>query len=301
MALREQFMVRTFENVNQAEIRADVGKSLLIKEIYVFPVVNDYLLVYIDKTTVGYFRIGGKGSHLAIFANDDLKPRNLLTRLYDLGIFKGYPIGEGQTLLLKTQNGNNVNITVVYEEYDAGDITPDKENGTEANEYFFINYGRPSNIPSGGGDVLIDTSIVPAEFPAFPFGADVPAKTEIDLIGIAFLPVGRVAGGGANKAVTKYIKLIKERVVLFDDDKNGITAFGTLPASDGVKYGQKLRIVGDSSNFDKQLPLIFKEPIKFTSGEELNVYITTEVIAGNNPLTPSDLEIAFLLKVRRVG
>ena len=302
MALKERNMVRTFTGSGDYELQAKTGESLLIKGIYVSGSANNFASLYIDKTTVGYFRVAGnRGNHLFFPLQDEQRDQNLLDFMRVRGIFAGYPVGEGQTFIIKNVGGANARCTVVYDKYDAGDITPSQENGTEADSYVFVNYGQPSTAPSAAGDVLLNTSLNPAEFPAFPFGADVPARTEIDLLGIVASDVGRTSGTGANKANSTYLKFIRERVVLFDDNKDGIPLTGSAPASDGVNYGVGQSLIGYYSDVDQRKPYIFEEPLTFTAGEELNAYITTAVSAGSMNLTTEDLEIGLILRIRRAA
>ena len=226
---------------------------------------------------------------------------NLLNLLYQKGIFKGYPVGEGQTFIVKNVGGTGAKCTIVYDKFDAGDITPAQENGTDSDTYMFVNYGQPSSAPTTSGDVLIDKALNPAEFPAFPFGTDVPAKTEIELIGILGSDVGRTSGTGTNKSVSTFVKFIRERVVLFDDNKEGLIMTGSAPSSDGVNIGVGQSLIGYYSDVDQRQPYMFEEPLTFGAGEELNVYITTSVQAGTQNLTTSDLEIALITRVRRAG
>ncbi len=302
MALKERNMVRTFSGTGDYELQAKTGESLLIKGIYVSSPGSDFASIYIDKTTVGFFRVGGaRGNHLFYPLQDEQRNKNLLDILREREIFMGFPVAEGQTLIIKNVGATNAKCTVVYDKYDAGDIDTKQENGTEADSYVFINYGRPSSAPTSAGDVLINSSQNPAEFPAFPFGVDVPARTEIEILGILASDVGRTSGTGANKANSTFLKFIKERVVLLDDNKDGIIMTGASPTSDGVQYGTGQSLIGYYSDIDQRWPYFFEEPLTFGAGEELNAYITTAVSAGSMNLTAEDLEIGLIMRVRRAG
>lgn len=302
MAVKEANMVRTFSGAGPFELKANVGESLLVKDILIEGPDLDYASIYIDKTTVGYFRVGTeRGGHLGFKKEYDVGFSSLLSYLREKGIFAGYPVGEGQTMIIKLNTGSAYRCVVVYDKHDPGDITPTNENGTQADTYFFVNYGQPSSDPSTAGDILIDKSIIPAEFPAFPFGADVPARMEIDILGILFSPVGRTSGGGANKAISEFMKFIKERVVLFDDERQGILCQGIAPDSDGQQFGPGLSLIGGFSIVDRREPYIFPEAMTFAPGEELNVYVTTAVVAGAMNLRAKDLEVGLIMKVRKTG
>jgi len=198
-------------------------------------------------------------------------------------------------------NGSNVNVTLRMILADAGDYTPDMENGSQAEEYLYLNYGQPLSDPTNAGDVLINNSLIPVEFPQFPFGAEVPAKAEIDLLGIGATVVGRTSDTAANKSKTTFMKFIKEREVLFDKLRNGLTLIGVAPASDGYDYINGFSYIGYNSSGDKKHVYLFENTLTFGAGEELNIYITTEVEAGTINLTKEDLEVFTILKYRKVA
>lgn len=302
MALKAVNQVKHFSGSSDYELQTKSGESIRVKGIYIANATNDFATVKIDKTTVGYFRVGGaRGNHLHYPLQDEQRDKNLLDLLRDREIFTDYPLAEGQKIILTGFQGANTEATIVYDVYDAGDVTPDNPNGTEANEYIFVNYGRPSSAPTGAGDVLIDSSVNPVEFPQFPFGKLVPAGYEIDLIGILASDVGKTTGTGANKANTTYVKFVRGRTVLWDDDRNGIKLKGVSPASDGTNIGTGYSQIGYYSDMDQRHPYFFPQVLTFAQGEELNIYITTEVTAGSQNLTAEDLEIALIMKVRRGG
>ena len=302
MAVKDANYVRTWRNASEGSYTIDVGDSVMVKGIFVSGATSsDFLHLLIDKTTVGYFRIGGsKGNQLGYPSNGFDQEINVLKLLSNVGVFEGFPVGEGQTISWKTVNGSNVDVTMQMILGDAGDYTPDAVNGSNSREYVYLNYGQPVSNPSSAGDVIIDNSLIPVEFPQFPFGAEVPAKAEIDLIGICVTPVGRTSDSAGNKAISTYLKFIKEREVLFDKLRNGIPIIGEAPSSDGVDYTTGSSLIGFNSTIDKKRALLFDEPLTFGSGEELNLYVTTEVKAGSMNLTKEDLEIATILRYRKV-
>ena len=299
MALKAPYMVKTVEGNTDLQLEADTGESFKVIDIQIANPASSYIEVVVDKATVGYFRVGGTlGSHLS-FAPSDSEKKTVLGLLREKGIFRGIPVAEGQKLTIKNAAAANAVQKVVYEVYDAGDITPDMPNGTEAREYDFIMYGRPSAVADGSN--LVDTQLNPVEFTNFPFAGDVPAKTRMEVYGVLFSDVGKTSGTGANKHITKYLKLIKGRTVLFDEDRNGIPAIGVAPASDGTNIGTGYSEIGNYSDVDRRLPLIFDEPLKFEAGEELNVYVVTDVIAGSANLASTDVEVGLIMRQISMG
>ncbi|GAH22834.1 unnamed protein product, partial [marine sediment metagenome] len=65
----------------------------------------------------------------------------LLSYLGEKGIFKGFPVAEGETFTISGMNRANAITLIIYEIYDPADISPEMENGSKSNEYFFLNYG----------------------------------------------------------------------------------------------------------------------------------------------------------------
>ena len=299
MAIKARDQLKWSGAVSELELEADTGEAFLVKDIFVDGLADTYTTVSIDKTTVGYFRTdaGNLGNHLH-WRLEDSEKKTLLGYLMDKGIFKGFPVAEGQSITVNV--GSNTVIGIVYDIYDVADITSDMENGSEAKEYMLINYGRKAstgNLANGDNEYVYTK--LPSEFPDFPFGKDVPAKTTIDIYGILATDVGRVSSSGSNKQKTKYIKLIKEREVLFDEDKRGLLLQGHLGTSDNYYVGEGFSVVGNYTDIDKRLPLLFSEPLSFSSGEELSVVVNTSVDLGSANIPVAFGEVAFIEKVKR--
>lgn len=230
------------------------------------------------------------------------QPDTLLTFLSRLGIFKGFPVAEGETFSIAGMGGANSITLIVYEQYEPGDIKSDQENGSRALEYFFLNYGNCGANINVDGDSLFNTSVSPAEFPDFPFSKVVPANHEIDIIGIAASPFAPGENNGTNYIYTKFLKLLKDREVLFDEDRNGILFLSRHEVADGAQdmKAEGFSLVGNYSEYDNNPPLVFPQPLKFLAGDELNIYLTTVKGAAGQNITVDEHEICLIEKVRRV-
>jgi len=357
--LKEPLMVKIVEGDVDLELKADTGKSLLVKDILIANPLGSYLTIRIEKATVGFFRTKGYlGNHLPLLwgrsehahdwitssktvgditsfatlqnaggaevAADNmigslaasttyprvgelvkaaLRQKTLLGLLTDLGIFKGFPIGEGQKMVLSGAKQAGAVQIAIYEVHDAGDKKPTDENGSESKEYTFINYGNCGGDVAKTGDSIYNTPQSPAEFPDFPFGKDVPANTEIALLGILGSDFSPEDNDGTDYIYTERLKLIRGRVTLFDEDKKGLlflsgrdTALGGMR---GVAEG--LSMIGNYSDVDVRLPLMFPVPLIFVAGEELGIYLTTA--SGGTPknIGIDEHEIGLIHKVRKLG
>lgn len=201
----------------------------------------------------------------------------LLTYLARMGLWKGFPIAEGETLKITGVARSNAKQVLIYEIHDAEDMKADSENGSKSKVYTFLNYGNCGGAININGDSLYTTSVSPVEFPAFPFGAVVPAKHEIEILGICASPVAPKENDDTDCIYTRYLKLVKDREVLFDDDRNGIIfenrQLDLTGRVDSVAEGFSL--IGNKSEYDLNDPLMFDPPLKFVAGNELSVYVTT--------------------------
>ena len=359
MAKKENLMIKTQAGNTDLSLTAKTGESLLIKDILIFNPVSNYLTVKVEKTSVGYFRIGGNlgnqlplsrgaaghshdlvvaaangaltedhavsdahgisNAHLAVVSDraalttetnvvqygsiPAIGYKSLLASLFERDIFKGYPVAEGETLLLTGAAQAGAFLVVVYEKYDAADITNTMDNGSAALKYFFVNYGRVAANLIATGDTQLLASQNPAEFPDFPFGKTVPAKNKITLYGILASDVVDDRSGG-DCMNTEYIKLIRDRVILFDDDRNGILMKGIIGATDvAAEFARGVSLIGNNSSADLKPAFMFPEPIEFLEGEELNVMLTVTAGAAQNlsDLLIADLEIGLICCVERVG
>ena len=299
--LRQTNCVKRALNTAGLTLEADVNESFLVKAIYVGRVTTDsYIAVKINNFSTGYWLVKGKrgnqlgGLRLAYWGY------NLMHKLVKRGLPFAYPIAAGQKLTCSVLDGIG-SIQVLYDIYDAGDIRADMPNGTESKSFSFIQYMRESAVLTASGDMLLDTTITPAEFPDFPAGKPVPPNMRIKLHGIHASPVADFTSTD-NGFYTTFLKLIKEREVLLDEDRNGIPFLGNAAATGAADYKKAESLVGcggevavPTGDYKHDDPYWFDPPLEFVSGEELLVYLTwvkigTHTQAANLPAVDLILE-----------
>jgi len=226
----------------------------------------------------------------------------LLAYLAEKGIFKGFPVAEGQTFTIAGMERADSITMIIYEIYDPEDITAEQENGSRSKEYLFLNYGTTGAAITSPGDALYDTPVSPAEFPDFPYGKVVPAKYEIDIHGICGSPRAPAENETGNYLYTKFIKMVKEREVLFDEDRNGILFMDNLivNASKIDRTADGFTLIGNHSAYDNNPPLMFPVPLTYLPGDELNIYLTTEGLGTYGTIAADEQEITLIEKVRRL-
>jgi|GEM_PF-5407460 len=302
MALKEGYMVFHGTGKNEYSLTPNFAEGIVIKEIHIPSSVNDYLLVYIGKTLMGYYSIGADPIGNNLFTNEESSMEaNVYNYLVKREVFRPYKVAEGETIIFRTQNGSNFDILVVYETYDSADVDPSTAGGSKSGEYDFVHYIYPSSVDI---ESVIDSTLTPSEFPAFPAGQSVPAGKEIHVHGIIGIPVTACDTYPSPTEITrtKAIKFIYNRKVLFDEEKIGIPFYGTSSPSSAKEYGVYLSQVSPCSSKDKREVFLFPSPLVFAEGEELDVRIVLEQVAGSTiQLNSSDLVIALIETVKAGG
>jgi len=261
-------------------LQADIGESFLVKAIYVGAVTDPaYLTAKIDNFTVAYWRVYGRRGNQLGCITPDKTGVNLMKQLIEHGLKFALPIAEGQKLTLPAFAGTG-SLVVVYDRYDGGDIKATQPNGTQSKTFSFIQMLDASVVLAASGNMTLDIGLTPAEFMDFPAGKAVPPKIRVKCHGIVGSPASSYASSG-NGFYTTYLKLIREREVLLDEDRLGLLFTGKLDDGPGGDYADAQTIVGTGaeataadSNFKFDEPYWFDPPLEFASGEELNVILS---------------------------
>ena len=300
--LRQANCVKSVDTGAAFNLQADAGESFLVKSvIFADALTTAYPVFRVDRKTVGCYRGGAQGVQHLGGAVDAYIPMNLMDWLMSKNINMSIPVAEGQTFTI-TRAADAGALVVIYDIYDAGDIRPDMVNGTDSKEYNFVQYMTASEVLAASQDYLLSVSLSPAEFPDFPCGKVVPAKATIDILGVAGMPV--CVGDDSNSTSTTFLKLVKDREILFDEDRNGIPfeALAAVAAATTRKIvssliGDCVSVATGLSNPSYGLPLLFNPPLHFVSGEELLVYLT--VVADDSTEIPvADVRVAMIMNVK---
>lgn len=303
MALKDAFACKQVLGATDLTLTAGAGESFLVKRIICQPPSNGALTIKIGKTTVGYYRLtSSPGNHLfspnslAVSGYKNVRP-NLLALLLARGIFLGYPIAEGETMSFSGGSEALGVQYVEYEVYDAADKKATDPNGSASSEYFFLNYGRYSTTLADGENLYASRQC-PVEFPDFPWNVDAPQGKIITIHGICFAPVSVASAGVTNLQNTLYVKLMQERTVLFDGDRNGILAYHAPGAANTTNRQNGRGPFGLYTERDAREPFFFPVPLEFRGNEELNVYVTTAVTAGVANIGADAAEITLIETVK---
>ncbi len=228
-------------------------------------------------------------------------PWTILKFLAVKGLFLGYPIATGEKFKITGAAQAGAIQMVIYEIWDGEDVKNVEENGSKAKNYLFMNYGRPAASITTSADTIYDTVQSPAEFPAFPFNRTVPPKTKIDILGICGSNITISGATVAKYNFTKFLKMIFEREILFDEDRNGILFEGLTPPDVAtlVSIAEGHSMIGNYSTIDANEPFMPPSPLTFNEGDELNIYATTEIADTGATITAARLELGLIEKVTR--
>lgn len=289
MGLKEPFMMQ-WEDVaalGDLELEAETGESILVKGVdaYAPDDGSNFCEFKTGRMSVGWFYTKkAYANHLEQF-EAAMNVGNILTQMVDHGVMAGYPVAEGETFHIDNKDAAARYRAVYYETYDAGDMVAEMPNGSKTKEYSYVNYGTNETALVANCYGEADKSLNPTEYPAFPFGGDVPSKTEIDIHAILVLNFDPTGATATTRDEVRSLRLTRDREVLWD--KTRVGQYCTQGMS---------RLCWGCT---RQAPVVkvqwLPEPMTFKAGEELKV----EMSCGATLIAAEELEIALIETVRR--
>jgi len=219
----------------------------------------------------------------------------------DRGWIRGYPVAEGQTFVASLEVGSTITGYLMYDEYDAGDITSNMPCGTDAKEFLYAAYGRMAADVNTAGTYDFTVQKRPAGWPSFPFAGTVPADSEAEVLAGVLGPLGRGTGTGTTGTYTQRYRLVKGREVLLDPDRVGIIAVGSCPSGSSAYSVDTVNAVsGWHSTGDPREALFFDPPLFFGPGEDLKTSVVLAVLATASTIEATALEPCYIIRMRKV-
>ena len=229
--------------------------------------------------------------------------QTLLGYLGSKGIFKGFPVAEGETFTIDLIDGANDVKMVEYDIYDADDIKNDMENGSKSDSYMYVNYGDSGAVITAVADTVLGESNNPAEYPDFPFGNNVPSGHKIELLGILASDVAPAANVAGAASWTQYLKFMQGREVLFDEDHNGLLYYNPVadsPADTDI-IAEGFSVGGNFTQCDVKQPHMFEPAIVFNEGEELTVSWHVGVDTAGADISEALQEVGLIQRISRMS
>lgn len=295
-------------------LEARSGESFIIRDIFVYNPVTNYISVWLETTRVGYFRVGGElGNHLSFVRGGGVidvagglpsitKQKTLLGLLRDRGLFEGYPVPSGSKITVTGAAQAGAYVAMLYDKYEEDDITADMPNGEKSNTRVWVNYGDSGAAITTAGDHVLDTPVNPAEFDDFPFGEDAPDNKNTEILGICASDFAPTENDGTNDIATKYLKLIRETDTMFDYDRNGLLMYvpGYHAALAADYVGEGISVVGNYSDRDGRLPMMFDPALLFIGGDRLTVQLNTVIEGTGSTISLLEQQVAFIIRTTRL-
>ena len=304
-------MTKLFQNMVANSLAAktisltpDVGQSILVTDICVVPnsAVGEFLTAQVSQTTVGFYHVGSGILNQLPFQDGNTPQGTIFAQMAKRGYDMSIPVAEGETFTVSADN-NWSYLVVKYDIYTAGDIKNTDRNGSRSSEYIFLNYGTHDTAITTASNFVLNKTHNPVEFPDFPYGSYVPAKSTISVLGVGF-PAQVMEGttAGTDSILTEYLKFTRDREVLFDDDRNGFLVLGIADAShaDSTMFYESERSNLPYGGEDQYSGIyLFNNPLVFTGGEELTLTVSTLLAGGGSTLVASGLYSCIPMLVQR--
>ena len=284
---------------------AQQDESLLVKGIRCANILGTRLTASVGQRTVGAWRIGGLlGNHL-MFPLGSATPgvmdrQPLLDYLFSRELWRGIPVPAGYRFSLAgTLQASSV-IQVVYDRFDAGDQAADQPNGPEGGELDYISYGQVSASQSLAGSYELTEAESNDSFPPFPYGSPAPANHDTMIYGILGSTFAPSANDNTNDAATAYLRIVDQRRILGDKNRQGYLLYRALGNLAANAIGDGYSEIHNLSSADYGPPFLFEEPLAFSGGEELQIFQQTQSKGTGAALIPAALEIGLIMRsVRR--
>jgi hypothetical protein len=282
-----------------------VGESWLLKNIiassiaaqtymsFVVHVSNTEVLTITQYNAIGRFLDTLKGM---------VRPKNLLAYLFEKGIWRGIPIGEGENLQMVAINAYNSQAYAIVDVFDAGDKKPTDPNGSDGAEYDFVSaYTLASGMFASGDNWLTTVLGGPTIFEVQGNELRVPVNKEITIFGFMTRDIRKVSGTDANEQNSTYLKFVKNREVLFANDVNGIPMRGdTSKVTDGTYIGSGTCISGMYDSAEAFEPYLFQNPLVLGEGEKIGISLVTQITKGVANISYDDYRLYLICRSRRI-
>jgi len=223
-----------------------------------------------------------------------------MDRCRSIGVDLSIPIPTGMTLSVALAAGD-VDVALLYDAYDAGDVAADEPNGPEASEFRRLLYGT-NTAAITASPAAIDKSLIWTGGDKWPFdGSAVPTGWECQLHAILGCPVFH-GDASVSKGCTTHLTLWRSGDVMFDtEDQVGLPFLSdaaTFTAAD--TYIPVASMIGPWTAEISYPPLVLGEPVIFRAGETLSTTVTVGAAAASG-IGAAAIDLAYLVTRRRVG
>ena len=276
MALREANKIVSAENTNKIEVVPKSGTALIVKGIYIKTNADDIAVIKNAATTMMAVKVSNDYRNMLAFPSNGLGTVNLFDELKKKGFEISFPVPQGEKFTIETTN-NVAYATIVYDEYDAGDITAEMPNHPDSSIRRMVICGTNANDITDVKPYRLDKFLGPVELHSWPFEEEAcPYSTvRIKAIGIKGVEENNYTGGTDNKARTKYATIWLGTKQIVTEVGSKILAIGAnAPTGEsGVSYDADLEMMPCVSVRSKAELVILDQDIVVARGQELRILL----------------------------
>jgi hypothetical protein len=198
MALTNKGQVKRIVASGGGTLTPRSGHSLIVRDIFCKPSANDtFLTVKVNQTTLQWFRVAGySGNEIpypaqATTTATAAEHRSLFDVLRKAGHPIDIPVADGSTLTV-SRYAEAGDVTIVYDEYDAGDVKDTDPNGAESKKRVQLVHGTNAGAIAAAGDAKIDALQVAGCVHDFPINGDrVPSGAKGRILGVLGCPCAK--------------------------------------------------------------------------------------------------------------
>jgi len=278
MALKEAFMEKLVEGGTSLTLSPNQGEAIRVKDIQIVSAETGsiFATVRVSRKDIWHLRCAPVArSHMGLNRVGTANP-SLMSALAGLGHNTIIPIAHQETMEISVTAAWTF-CKVLYEIYDAGDVSATEPNGSKSDDLIYVAYGTNLAAITGTDYATIDKMLNPVGFPDFPFEGVVPAGLNLTLLGILFAEVEENTYTGSVDVYIRsaHLRLIRGQTFLFDEDRVGFRVLGDGAAagSANIVYlgGESEIPYHGETTIGRFIPL--PAPITFGPGEELNVQV----------------------------
>lgn len=300
MALIRSGMVEHTSGTTALALKMEHGQSARVRRIEVVAAAaqaDDYT-IKIDRKSITQWKTPS-----AWYGMSDVLGRGyptIVDALVAAGLWPVIPIASGEELTIDAPGANDY-LEVEYDLYDEADVSADEPNGSKSATYRLPQVISNSAIVEAAGDAPLNQSDLDAQFPAFPGGEIVPSHMEMRLLAMFGTPAAISKATATHTQHTTYIKALADRADIFDKDLAGFPFVGNIDsATEAIDYAPDAgRLACGVAGVMPRL-IVYKEPLIFPAGTELNVYATVVEDAAGGDFAAAAIKLGMLFDVVRV-
>ena len=303
MALLSSGNMVSTQGATSLTLEAKANRSYRVTDVHVLGQTGAYATFKCDGKAQFYVRANSDATGLGNmipYIPKSTQIKTILGYLKAAGIWKGYPVPTGTKFIVSVPTSTFISIE--YDEYDANEVKETEQGGKHAKERILLVYGKTAAAIATATETQINTKVLPADFPDFPFSDVCPAKRKMEVLGLCASARAYTLSSG-NDIYTTYLRMVNNDGTMFDPvDTKGFLCQAVPSASSTTFIAEAgYDIFGEASLLYQKPPYMFKTPLVFTEGQQLDTHWTTAMTGtGTRELSTAQSEICYIVRETEV-